>query len=137
MDGKASGKGMYRAALARRAGCNIETVRYYETSGLMPEPPRTPAGYRVYDESHEARLRFVLRARGLGFSLEAVRGLLDLVDGGQQTCAHVKQRTERHLAEVREKIADLQRIEAALAQLSARCSGERVPECPVLDALAS
>ena len=132
-----SGKRLLRAELARRTGCNLETIRYYEKTGMMPDPPRTASGYRVYDEAHVSRLRFILRARELGFSIEQIRGLLDLVDGGTQTCAHVKERTERHLADVRARIADLKRIEKVLAATAAKCSGEDVPECPVLEALAS
>lgn len=130
-------KGLRRAELARQTGCHLETVRFYEIVGMMPDPPRTAAGYRVYDERHVSRLRFILRARKLGFSLDEVRGLLALVDGGTQTCAEVKERTEAHLADVRDKIRDLQRVEAVLATTAAQCSGETVPECPVLDALAS
>ncbi|MET4103947.1 MerR family mercuric resistance operon transcriptional regulator [Roseovarius sp. MBR-78] len=130
-----SGKGLHRAALARRTGCNLETIRYYEKIGMMPEPPRTEAGYRVYDDRHVEGLRFILRARELGFSLDDIRGLLALVDRGTQTCAEVKDRTERHLADVREKIADLRRIERVLADTAAQCSGEEVPDCPVLEAL--
>jgi MerR family mercuric resistance operon transcriptional regulator len=132
-----SAKGLQRAELARRTGCNLETIRYYERIGMMPDPPRTGTGYRVYDERHVSRLRFILRARELGFAIEEIRGLLDLVDGGTQTCAEVKERTERHLADVRAKIADLRRIEKVLAQTASKCSGEDVPECPVLEALAS
>ncbi|WP_157018066.1 MerR family transcriptional regulator [Mesorhizobium xinjiangense] len=132
-----SGKRLQRAELARRTGCNLETIRYYEKIGMMPDPPRTASGYRIYDDSHVSRLRFILRARELGFSIEQVRGLLDLVDGGRQTCAEVKERTERHLCDVRAKIADLKRIEKVLATTAAQCSGEDVPECPVLEALAS
>lgn len=131
-----SGKGLKRADLARRTGCNLETIRYYEKIGMMPDPPRTASGYRVYDVTHVGRLRFILRGRELGFSIEELRGLLDLVDGGTQTCAEVKERTERHLAEVRTKIADLKRIEKVLATTAAQCSGRKVPECPVLEALA-
>lgn len=128
---------MRRAALARRTGCNLETIRYYEKIGMMPEPPRTEAGYRVYDDRHVERLRFILRARELGFSLDDIRGLLSLVDRGTQTCAEVKERTERHLADVREKIADLKRIERVLADTAAQCSGDELPDCPVLEALTS
>ncbi|WP_455429125.1 MerR family transcriptional regulator [Fodinicurvata halophila] len=128
---------MHRAALARRTGCNLETIRYYEKIGMMPAPPRTEAGYRIYNSSHVERLSFILRARELGFSLDDIRGLLTLVDRGMQTCAEVKERTERHLADVREKIADLKRIERLLAETAAQCSGEEVPECPVLEALTS
>lgn len=133
----ASRRGLQRAELARRTGCNLETIRYYEKIGMMPKPPRTASGYRVYDEPHVARLRFILRGRELGFTIEELRGLLRLVDRGTQTCAEVKALTERHLADVRGKIADLKRIEKVLAATAARCSGEQVPECPVLDALAS
>ncbi|GIX11806.1 helix-turn-helix domain-containing protein [Elioraea sp.] len=130
-------KGLQRAELARRTGCNLETIRYYEKIGMMPDPPRTASGYRVYDEGHVSRLRFILRARELGFSIEEIRGLLALVDGGTQTCAEVKERTERHLADVRAKIADLRRIERVLAATAAKCTGNEVPDCPVLDALTA
>ena len=131
-----SGKGLHRAALARRTACNLETIRYYEKIGLMPQPPRTEPGHRRYDDRHVERLRFILRARELGFSLDDIRGLLALVDRGTQTCAEVKERTERHLADVRDKIADLKRIERVLAETAAKCSGDEVPDCPVLEALA-
>ncbi|WP_028464241.1 MerR family transcriptional regulator [Nisaea denitrificans] len=137
MTDRVAGRGLKRAALARRTGCNLETIRYYEKINLMPAPPRTASGYRVYDEQHVARLRFILRARELGFTIEETRGLLGLVDGGTQTCAEVKERTVRHLADVRAKIADLQRIERVLATTAASCTGDDVPKCPVLEALAS
>jgi len=137
MAGNASGKGLQRAELARRTGCNLETIRYYEKIGMMPDPPRTASGYRVYDEGHASRLRFILRARELGFGIEGIRGLLALVDGGTQTCAEVKERTERHLEDVRARIADLRRIERVLAATAAQCTGDAVPECPVLDALTT
>ena len=73
--------------------------------------------------------------RELGFTLEEVRGFLALTDGGTQTCAEVRDRTEAHLVGVRAKIADLQRIERVLAETAAQCSGKDVPDCPVLDAL--
>jgi MerR family mercuric resistance operon transcriptional regulator len=132
-----SAKGLQRGELARLTGSNLETIRYYEKIGMIPEPPRTASGYRVYDETHVSRLRFILRARELGFAIGEIRGLLGLVDDGTQTCAEVKERTERHLANVRAKIADLQRIEQVLATTAAQCSGENVPDCPVLEALAS
>ena len=130
-------KSLQRAKLAQRTGCNLETIRYYEKIGMMRDPPRTGSGYRVYDDGDVSRLRFILRARELGFAIEEIRGLLGLVDGGTQTCAEVKERTERHLADVRAKIADLRRIENVLAETASRCSGDNVPQCPVLDALSS
>jgi MerR family mercuric resistance operon transcriptional regulator len=131
------GSGLKRGELARGTGCNLETIRYYEKIGLLREPPRTANGYRVYDDSHVSRLRFILRGRELGFTIEQIRGLLELLDGGNQTCAEVKARTEHHLDDVRAKISDLQRIEAILARTAAQCSGHAVPECPILEALAS
>jgi len=135
MKAQTTAKSLKRAELARRSGCNLETIRYYEKIGLLPDPPRSEAGYRLYDEHHLQRLRFILRARELGFPVEEIRGLLGLVDGGNQTCAEVKSRTQKHLADVRTRIADLARIERVLAQTAEQCSGDEVPECPVLDAL--
>lgn len=126
-----------RGELAAMTGANLETVRYYEKIRLLPEPPRQANGYRTYDGSHVRRLRFVLRARELGFGIEEIRGLLMLVDSEQQTCAEVRQRTELHLRDVCGKIADLKRIERVLAQTAAQCSGEDVPDCPILEALAA
>jgi MerR family mercuric resistance operon transcriptional regulator len=131
------GSGLKRGDVARRTGCNLETIRYYEKIGLLLEPPRNANSYRIYDDTHVRRLRFILRGRELGFSIEDIRGLLDLVDGGTQTCAEVKTRTEHHLADVRTKIADLRRIESILARTAAQCSGDEAPKCPILEALAS
>lgn len=126
---------MQRSALARATGCNLETIRYYETVGVMPDPPRDRNGYRSYGDEHLRRLRFIMRARDLGFSLEEIKGLLSLVDSNSQTCAEVETIASTHLRDVQEKIADLQRIEKALSETVAQCSGADVPECPVLDAL--
>jgi MerR family mercuric resistance operon transcriptional regulator len=130
-------KGLQRGELSRRTGCHLETIRYYENIGLMPTPPRSPKGYRLYDEAHARRLRFILRSRELGFGIDEIRGLLGLVDRKGQTCAEVRERTRPHLAEIRAKIGDLKRIERLLARTMAQCSGEEVPECPILDALAT
>lgn len=134
-NGNACVKPMGRAALARATGCNLETIRYYETIGIMPAPPRSANGYRRYGEDHVRRLRFVMRARDLGFSLEETRGMLGLVDSSSQTCAEVEAIAASHLKDVRDKIADLQCIERALSETVAQCSGSDVPDCPVLDAL--
>ena len=121
--------------LSRRGGCKIETIRYYERVGLVPEPPRTEGGHRLYDDGHLRRLVFIRRSRDLGFSIEEVRGLLSLVDGGEYTCGEVKEITVEHLRTIRKKIADLRRLEKTLAEISAKCEGGAVPECPVIDAL--
>lgn len=125
-----------RAGLARAAGCNIETVRHYESVGLMPPPPRGANNYRLYDARHVARLRFILRARALGFDTAGVRALLGLGEGKARSCAAVKRRAEQHLADVRARIADLARIETVLAGTVARCSGNDVPDCPLIETLS-
>jgi MerR family mercuric resistance operon transcriptional regulator len=128
-------RALRRADLASATGCNLETIRYYETVGILPPPARTEAGHRTYDATDVQRLRFVLRARELGFSLDDIRGLLGLGDGALRTCAEVKERTEAHLTEVRAKVADLQRIEAVLSQTASQCTGADVPDCAVLSSL--
>lgn len=128
-------KGMQRAELARRTGCNLETVRYYEKARLLPEPPRTTAGYRSYDGTHERRLRFVLRARELGFSLDEIRELLRLVDERDQPCADASAIAAAHLDDVRAKIADLKRMERVLKNVVAQCADGTLPECPLIETL--
>lgn len=126
---------MTRAQVARRTGCNLETVRYYEKIGLVPEPGRNESGYRQYDARHEDRLRFIIRARELGFSIDGVKGLLDLVDRRAVACADVKVIAQRHLEEIRRKLADLRRMERVLAETTRCCGGAEVPECPLIDTL--
>ena len=124
-----------RSDLARLTGCHIETIRYYENIGIMPDPPRTARNYRTYDETHVARLRFIMRARDLGFGLDEIRDLLELVDRRVGSCAEVQKIALRHLHSVRARIADLRRIEKVLGETVSRCSGDDVPECAVIDAL--
>lgn len=128
-------KGLQRAELAQRTGCNLETVRYYEKVGLLPEPPRTASGYRSYDTNHERRLRFVLRARELGFSLDEIRELLRLVDGRDQPCAEARAVAAAHLDDVRAKIADLRRMERVLKEMVAQCAEGTRPDCPLIETL--
>lgn len=106
-----------RGALAKETGVNIETIRYYEKIGLMPDPLRTGAGYRVYDASDLKRLLFIRRCRELGFSLDDLRGLLGLVDGCDYTCAQVRDLTIVHLGDVRQKIRDLRKMERTLKEM--------------------
>lgn len=115
---------------------NIETIRYYERSGLMPRPPRSPGGHRLYDEQAVQRLLFVRRARDLGFGIAEVRELLALVDGGRYSCEEIKSITTSHLEAVRTKLQDLLRLEHALSRLTDSCKGGSLPECPVIDTLA-
>jgi MerR family mercuric resistance operon transcriptional regulator len=135
MRGHVAVKGLQRAELARRTGCNLETVRYYEKAGVLPEPPRNESGYRSYDAGHERRLRFVLRARELGFSLEEIRELLRLVDERDRPCAEARTVAAAHLDDVRAKIADLRRMERVLRDVDAKCAGADLPECPLIETL--
>lgn len=121
--------------LARQSSVKVGTVRYYERCGLMHEPPRTAGGHRLYREEHLRRLVFVRRSRQLGFSMEEVRALLDLVDGGKYTCREVQTLTLEHAADVRRKISDLRRLERTLVRIASDCKGGVAPECPIINAL--
>lgn len=122
-------------ALSRHTGVNIETIRYYEKSGIMPDPPRSAGGYRLYGQKHQKRLGFIRRCRQLGFSMSDIKGLLDLVDGREFTCGEVHALTVKHADQVRDKINDLKRLEKTLRTIASECTGEQVPECPIVDAL--
>ena len=127
--------GITRGKLAKRTGCNAETIRYYEKIGLMPEPVRSATGYRQYNQEHEQRLQFIMRGRELGFAIEDLKSLLELVDRKIVSCGEVSRLAGTHLESVHQKITDLQRIEVALSKTLRSCSGKDVPECPVIDAL--
>ena len=122
-------------ALSARSGVNIETIRYYEKIGVMPSPARSASGYRIYGPEHVRRLHFVRRGRELGFGLHELRGLLRLVDGHTYTCEEVHTLTVEHLTDIRQKIADLRRLERVMSNMAAQCTRDQVPECPVIDAL--
>ena len=134
-EGAASGKPLTRGALAARTGCNIETIRYYERVSLLPPPPRSAGGHRLYGEGLIRRLNFVRRSRDLGFSIEEIRELLRLVDGGTYTCREIEQLARDHVREIRSKIADLRRLQRVFETMAAQCSGDAVPDCPIIDAL--
>lgn len=124
-----------RGALAKRAGCHLETVRYYEKIRLLPPPNRSDSGYRLYGAEDQRRLRFILRARELGFSIEELRSLLSLVDSRAYTCGDVHYLAIDHLSSVKRKIADLKRLQRTLTKITNTCSGGMIPECPIIDAL--
>lgn len=131
-------KKMTRSEVAERAGVGRETVRYYEERGLIPNPPRSAAGYRKYGESYIERIRFIGRAQELGFTLKEIKNLLELRAGPEADCSEVKDRAETKLRNVKEKIRDLKRIEKALTILADSCRGEGpTSECPILDAMQS
>lgn len=122
--------------VARQAGIGVETVRFYERRGLLEEPARKQSGYRQYPKTVVARLRFIKRAKELGFSLKEIRELLALRVDPDTTCAEVKNRAEVKIADVEQKIDALQRIKKALVKLTAVCRGRGpTSECPILDAL--
>lgn len=120
--------------LSKQTGVNIETIRYYERIALLEAPPRTSAGRRLYDPADVRKLAFIRRARELGFSLDEIRALLRL--GGPQAamCCDVRDIAVARLEDVRAK-RDLHKVEELLAATLARCSGEAVPECAMLDIL--
>jgi MerR family mercuric resistance operon transcriptional regulator len=122
-----------RGELARRTGVNSETIRYFERIGILSTPERTEGGHRVYHEGHVRTLSFVRRARGLGFAPDEVRAILDLGGPGTACCAQVQDIAERHLQQVRAKIADLRDIERLLAATVERCSGGSDPDCAVIE----
>lgn len=126
-----------RGELAKRSGVNAETIRYYENITLMPKPRRSAGGHRIYAEQHLQRLLFVRRCRELGFTLENIRGLLNLVDGGNYTCAEVRDRTATHLNDIQAKIRDLQRMQRTLKSMVSACDGGLVPDCPIIDTLTA
>lgn len=122
-------------ALSERTGCNVETIRYYERIGLLAEPPRTPGGHRSYGDDHARRLFFIRRSRQLGFSLDTIRELLTMVDGGGLSCAQVADMAGERLADVRAKIKDLKALERTLSQTVSSCRRDDAPDCAVIDAL--
>jgi MerR family transcriptional regulator, copper efflux regulator len=124
-------------AVAKRAGVHIDTIRYYEREGLLPEPLRRASGYRHYNESVISRLRFIRRAKDLGFTLEEIRDLLALSADRHRGVKAVKERAEQRLASIDARISELTRIRQGLEQLIEACPGRGDPEqCPILRALA-
>jgi MerR family mercuric resistance operon transcriptional regulator len=124
-----------RGPLAKHSGVNSETIRYYESIDLMPEPPRTDGGHRIYDESHLKRLTFIRRTRELGFTLKEIRTLLELVDAHDYTCGEIRDRTVAHLNDVTQKIRDLQKMQRTLKTMASKCDGGQIPECQIIDRL--
>jgi MerR family mercuric resistance operon transcriptional regulator len=121
-------------SLAETAGVNVETIRFYQRKGLMPEPEKPYGSIRRYGAAELARVRFIKSAQRLGFSLEEVGELLKLEDGAR--CSEARQLAEQKLVDVRQKLSDLQRIESVLAGLVARCSAVRGRvSCPLIASL--
>jgi Cu(I)-responsive transcriptional regulator len=123
--------------LGKATGTKVETIRYYESVGLLPKPARTAGNYRKYSGTHRTRLGFIRRARDLGFSVDEVRQLLRLSDGRDRCCDEVDAIAKAHLADVERKIADLQALRVELNRLIRQCRRGSIAECKILDALAS
>lgn len=123
--------------VAKRVGVAIDTIRYYEREGLLPAPMRRASGYRSYGESTIRQLRFIRRAKELGFTLEEIRELLALSADRQRGVEAVKQRAQQRLALLEQRIGELQRVRDGLEQLVNACPGHGAPEqCPILRALS-
>ncbi|HEU0078185.1 MAG TPA: MerR family DNA-binding protein [Longimicrobiaceae bacterium] len=124
-------------SVAREAGVGIETIRFYEREGLIGEPPRTPSGYRQYPEEAIERVRFIQRAKDLGFSLAEIRDLLALRVQPDSECEDVRLRAEAKIADIEAKIRDLDSMRRVLKELARACAaGKPTRECPILEALS-
>ena len=127
-----------RGKLAEKVGCNIETIRYYEKIGILPEPRRGENGYRQYGSEHLKRLQFIQRAKELGFNGEAIRNLMKITNNiSQYTRAEVKQLTETHISDISQKIKDLKKLKKTLVSVSEHCDGseESAESCPIIHSI--
>lgn len=121
--------------LSRRTGVKVPTIRFYEQSGLLPEPPRTESGRRLYEAADERRLAFIRHARDLGFEMADLRTLLDLADQPDMPCGQVDAITRAHLDAVEAKIRQLTALKGELTRMLKSCSQGQVSECRVIEAL--
>jgi Cu(I)-responsive transcriptional regulator len=121
---------------AKSSAVSAKMIRHYESIGLLPKAQRTEAGYRLYDENDVHTLRFIQRARSLGFPLETIRTLLALWRNRRRSSAQVKELSLRHVADLERKIAEMQGMVRTLRHLAHNCHGDERPECPILDDLA-
>lgn len=121
--------------LARTTSTKVETIRFYEKIGLLPEPGRTSANYRDYGAAHLARFSFIRRARDLGFTLDQVRELLTLSDDRSRSCGAVDTVARAHLAQIDQKIADLRALRRELDELIGQCRQGAISECRIIEAL--
>jgi MerR family transcriptional regulator, mercuric resistance operon regulatory protein len=123
--------------MAKRTGLTVEGIRFYEKAGILRAPTRTAGRHRLYSRADLRRLSFIRRARRLGFSLDEVRALLGLADNtGERSCADAHRLGAKHLDEVRDKIADLKKMEKALRRMVASCAEGTLPECPLIETLS-
>jgi len=126
---------MQIGTVGKKVGLSVHAIRFYERNSLLPRPPRTHGGFRRFDESDVERLRFIRRVQNLGFTLSEVRDLLELRQNRLQPCAPVRRRLEQKLADMRKKLADLQKLEHELRFALRSCDREmrkRSARCPLL-----
>jgi MerR family copper efflux transcriptional regulator len=129
-------QGLYSIGRAAEiSGVTPKMIRHYESLGLIPKAARTLGDYRVYSAAEVHTLRFIRRARGLGFSMEEISELLSLWRNQRRASAHVKRLAMSHIAELDAKIEELRSMRAALAELAHHCRGDQRPDCPILDDL--
>lgn len=122
--------------LAREAGINLETVRYYEREGILPKAPRGPSGYRLFPADAVRRLKFIKRAQELGFSLKEIRELLALRVSPRTTSAEIRKRAEAKIVDIQGKITSLESMSQTLRKLAESCAGcGPLSECPILESL--
>lgn len=121
---------------ARHSGVSAKMIRYYESLGLLKEARRTAAGYRIYDDSDIHTLKFVRRARDLGFSIEEIERLLGLWQNRRRNSGDVRRVAQAHIADLNRRIEELQAMRRTLERLVAHCHGDHRPDCPILDDLA-
>jgi Cu(I)-responsive transcriptional regulator len=124
-------------SIASETGVPTKTIRYYESIGLIPEPPRRDNGYRSYSPTHVKMLRFIQRARSLGFSLKDISKLLDLWQDSNRPSADVKELTLHHIEEIEKKIKELESVRDSLKALAGQCTGDDRPDCPIIEDLAA
>ncbi len=123
-------------SLAKQAEVNIQTIRYYERRGLLPEPERTASNYRVYAGDTLQRVRFIKRAQELGFTLSEIKELLELRASPRSCCEDVRARSKAKIRNIDEKVRSLEAMRKALSKLVRACSGRGpVTECPILESL--
>ena len=135
--GEARGQGLHNIGeAARLSGVSAKMIRHYESTGLIPEAARTLAGYRLYSEADLHRLRFIKRARALGFPMKQVGLLLELWSDRSRRSADVKRLAQAHVADLEGRIAKLRQMADTLQALADGCAGDHRPDCPILDDLA-
>lgn len=124
-------------ALAERASCKVQTIRYYEQIGLMPPATRNAGNQRRYREAAVDRLTFIRHARDFGFSVEAIRELLDMADQPNLPCEHVDALAKRHLAEVEARLVRLSALRDELRRMIGQCAGGNVEDCRIIEVLGN